>query len=201
MKVAFIGYSGHGYVCMDAALQSGFEIVGYYDSEEKKINPNELTYFGSENLIINKSETIFVSIGDNKIRKAVVDKLKSTNSFVSIFHPKSIIAKSATISTNIFVSAGAIVNALSILDEGCIINTGAIVEHECKIGKFAHVAPGAVLAGNVTIGERSFIGANSTVKQGVIIGDDVIIGAGSVVLNDVPSNSIQVGNPAKELIK
>ena len=45
------------------------------------------------------------------------------------------------------------------------------------------------------------IGANATIKQGVTIGKNVIIGSGSVVLNDVPDDSVFVGNPAKYLRK
>ena len=33
------------------------------------------------------------------------------------------------------------------------------------------------------------------------IGDNVLIGAGSVVLSDIPSNEVWVGNPAKFLKK
>jgi acetyltransferase-like isoleucine patch superfamily enzyme len=134
MKVAFIGYSGHGYVCMDTALELGVEIEGYYDAEEKNTNPFDLVYFGSENLIINETKTLFVSIGDNKIRKLVYDKLKNTNSFISLTHPNSKVSKTVTTSTNVLISSGAIINAFSILGQGSIINSGAIIEHECKIG-------------------------------------------------------------------
>ena len=49
----------------------------------------------------------------------------------------------------------------------------------------------------VTIGNNVFIGANSVILPGVHIGDNVVIGAGSVVTNDIPSNSVAVGNPCK----
>lgn len=32
---------------------------------------------------------------------------------------------------------------------------------------------------------------------GVTIGDNVVIGGGSVVVKDIPSNSVAVGNPCK----
>ena len=32
---------------------------------------------------------------------------------------------------------------------------------------------------------------------GVTIGDNVVIGGGSVVVKDIPSNSLAVGNPCK----
>lgn len=48
----------------------------------------------------------------------------------------------------------------------------------------------------VTIGNNCWLGGNVTILPGVSIGDNVTIGAGSVVVSDIPSNSIAVGNPA-----
>lgn len=52
----------------------------------------------------------------------------------------------------------------------------------------------------IEIGENVFIGVNSLILKGVKIGDNAVVGAGSVVANDVPSNVLVAGNPAK-LIK
>lgn len=43
------------------------------------------------------------------------------------------------------------------------------------------------------------IGANATILPGVTIGEDALIGAGSVVLEDIPSSTRWVGNPAKRI--
>lgn len=47
------------------------------------------------------------------------------------------------------------------------------------------------------IGSHCFIGARSVIMPGIRIGDHCVIGAGAVVTNDIPSNSIAVGNPAR----
>ena len=47
----------------------------------------------------------------------------------------------------------------------------------------------------VSIGHNVWIGGNVTILPGVTIGDNVTIGAGSVVVGDIPSNVIAVGNP------
>lgn len=47
------------------------------------------------------------------------------------------------------------------------------------------------------IGDNCFIGARATILPGVTIGDSCIIGTGSVVMNDIPSNTIAAGNPAR----
>ena len=53
----------------------------------------------------------------------------------------------------------------------------------------------------VTIGNNCWIGGNATILPGVTIGDNVTIGAGSVVVTDIASNSVAVGNPAKIIKK
>ena len=47
----------------------------------------------------------------------------------------------------------------------------------------------------ITIGNDVWFGGNVVVGPGVTIGDDVVIGAGSVVVKDIPSHSVAVGNP------
>ena len=49
----------------------------------------------------------------------------------------------------------------------------------------------------ITVGNNVWIGAGVQVMPGVTIGDNVVIGGGSVVVKDIPSNSVAVGNPCK----
>lgn len=49
----------------------------------------------------------------------------------------------------------------------------------------------------ITVGNNVWIGANVCVLPGVTIGDNCVIGAGSVVVRDIPSNTVAVGNPCK----
>lgn len=51
--------------------------------------------------------------------------------------------------------------------------------------------------GDIVIGNDVWLGLNAIILSGVKIGNGAVIGAGSVVVKDVPSYSIVVGNPAK----
>jgi len=53
----------------------------------------------------------------------------------------------------------------------------------------------------VIIRENVFIGASCIILKGVTIGQNSTIGAGSVVINDIPDNSIAIGNPCKVVIR
>lgn len=198
-----IGYSGHAYVAIGIIKASGKEVVGYCDVEEKKYNPFNLPYIGTENSAaalqhFNKAD-FFIAVGDNAIRKKIYEEQKKHNCFpINIIHPSAVIDPSVAMALNgIMIAANVTINPLATVGIAAICNTGCVIEHECIIGNFSHVGPGAVLCGNVKIGDETFIGAGAVIKQGVSIGNKAIIGAGAVVVKDVADNVTVVGVPAK----
>ncbi len=205
-QVALLGYSGHAYVAAEVLLQAGYEIIGYFDKEKCDCNPYDLNYLGSEFDPDFKQKAnglfLFVSIGDNKIRRKVLELIIANDlKLLSAISSKANISSSALVGLGTLICQGACVSPFAKLGFGTILNTGAILEHESIVGDYSHIAPGAVLAGNVRVGDNCFIGANSVIKQGVTIGNNVVVGAGTVVLNDIPENEIWVGNPARKVKK
>lgn len=49
----------------------------------------------------------------------------------------------------------------------------------------------------IHIGRNAWIGAGAMVLKGVKIGENSVVGAGAVVANDIPSNVVVFGNPAR----
>lgn len=71
-----------------------------------------------------------------------------------------------------------------------------------RVHILAHDASTKVFLGytrveNTRIGNNVFIGAGAIILPGVTIGNNVVIGAGSVVSQDIPDDSVAVGNPAR----
>lgn len=98
------------------------------------------------------------------------------------------------------------------ISNNCSIGEGVIFSHPYatiinakRIGKnfnFVHLTTiGKNGEKYPVIGDNVTLGANVTVIGDVKIGNNVLIGAGSVVVNDIPDNSIAVGNPAKVIKK
>lgn len=56
---------------------------------------------------------------------------------------------------------------------------------------------GLEFAKPITVGNDVWIGGGVKVMPGVTIGDNVVIGGGSVVVKDIPSDCVAVGNPAR----
>lgn len=201
--MVLIGYSGHAFVVYGIFKAAGIEVTGYCDVIEKKFNPFNLSYHGTE--ISDsaqkafKEEGFFIAVGDNLIRKKIFEQLAEKSLLpVNAVHPFSVIDASAMIAKHaVMIAANATINPLASVGTGAICNTGCIIEHECVVGEFAHIGPGAVLCGNVKVGDGTFVGANAVIKQGISIGKNAMIGAGAVVVKDVPDNMTVVGVPAK----
>lgn len=187
------GASGHGKVIKDIAEAQGCSVEGFVDDNtnlslycEKKV------YHQVDGL-----SPMIVSIGDNKTRKRIVEKMECQ--YTLAIHPSAIVSPSAKIGEGTVVMPGAIINADAVIGKHCIINTGASVDHECVVGDYCHIAPHASLCGQVHVGEGTLISVGASVIPCVNIGKWCTIGAGAVVLSNIPNNEMVVGIPAKPI--
>ena len=64
------------------------------------------------------------------------------------------------------------------------------VEAEARRTKWEAARP-------ITVGDKVWLGGGVIVCPGVSIGENTVVGAGAVVVKDLPSNVIAVGNPAR----
>ena len=199
MNIIIIGAGGHSKVIIDIIRELGnYNIVGIYDD-------NKTGYFSGIKIIgkiaeidNKKNECFIIGIGNDKIRKKIAEEYHQLK-WATLIHPKTIIAKTATIKEGVVVCAGAIIQTEVDIGKHCIINTNCSIDHESTIGDYCSICPSSTICGQVKVGESSFIGANSTIIQTIEIGKECIIGAGSVVIRNVPNNSKAVGNPARNI--
>lgn len=201
-----IGYSGHGYVVAETAIELGINLVGYSEKDLLEKNPFNLEYFGFEKEKNfrgwKENHSYILGIGNNKLRQEIATYIEQKKKeLITIIHSSASISKSVLVGQGTFINKNVSVNSFAIIDKNVILNTACIIEHECIISEAAHIGPGAVLAGNVIVGERTFIGANAVIKQGIVIGKDVIIGAGSVIIENIPDGKKIVGNPGRIILE
>lgn len=113
-------------------------------------------------------------------------------------HLDKLLKRGLKVGKNFYRGPGVIIDPshcyhITIGDNVSIGAQSQIIAHDASTTMFL----GKTRASNVTIGNIVFIGAGSIILPGVHIGNRVIIGAGSVVTNNIPDNSVAVGNPAK----
>lgn len=78
------------------------------------------------------------------------------------------------------------------------INNLCHIAHNCCIGSQSTIGAGSTICGSCTLGSKVHV-SSATIRDHCTIGDRSIIGAGAVVIRNIPSDTIVVGNPAKPL--
>ena len=97
------------------------------------------------------------------------------------------------------------------IGETCKIQGSVYIADGCIIGNEVFIGPNATLTNDrhppsggkwspVVVEDKVVIGANATIVAGVRLCEGCVIGAGSVVTEEVPSEQVWVGNPAKFLM-
>lgn len=140
-----------------------------------------------------------LSFYDAEYRKVLEELLPTIPKSSTIMSPFHSDQNNIKIGENVFINAG------------CIFLDGGGIE----IGDYTLIGPAVQIytpqhphdhierrqpvewAERVVIGRDCWIGGGAIICPGVEIGDRVIVGAGSVVVNDVPSDTTVVGNPAR----
>ena len=201
-KIAIIGSGSHTRSSINLLLNY-FDIndICIYDNSFE-INNQEI--INSIPLVgniddIESSQDIFLSIGDNNLRKKYFLKFKNQIIKNSLLHSASLQEKDITYGVANQVFAHSYINSQVFIGDNNIINTGAIIEHEAIVGSHNHISIGAKICGRVTIGNICLIGAGAVILDNVSISDNVIIGAGSVVTQNINDAGTYVGSPAKRI--
>ena len=194
------GASGHGKVVKEIVEANGGTVDAFVDDN------SHVDECGGRPVLHDAAglSPVIVSIGVNRIRKMIVERLKANNpaiKFGMAIHPRATVSPSARIGEGTVVVPGAVINADAVIGKHCIINTGATVGHDCVIGDYCHIAPGAHVSGATHVGEGTWVGVGSSVIQCMNIGKNCMIGAGSVVVSNIPDNVTAYGCPARVATK
>jgi len=199
-RLVLVGGGGHALVVAEAAHEAGWTSLVCVDDG---VEPRVTGAMGVQRVgaILNDegqpawNGDWILCIGDLASRRGILDVTGEAGAR-SVFHPLSMVSRSATVGGGTFIAPRAIVHTRARVGAHCIVNSGAIVEHECELGDNVHIAPGAILAGEVRIGRDTLVGIGACVLPGRRVGEGCVIGAGAVVTRDVESGMVVMGVPA-----
>ena len=193
-NIAIIGAGGHGKVVGEIASLNNYKTINFFDDKANKINEFPFTISGTFNDLIdnlNKYESFFVAIGENRLRFEMIESLKKYDlNIVSLLHPSSTVSKFSSLGVGTCIMANAVVNAGTTIKKGVIINTSSSVDHDCLIEDYAHISPNSTLSGGVKIGKFTHLGSGTSVHPGINIGQNVKIGVGSKIFKDILDDTI-----------
>jgi sugar O-acyltransferase (sialic acid O-acetyltransferase NeuD family) len=119
--------------------------------------------------------------------------------FATVVHPTASVSPWATLGPGTAILQHVTVSATAQVGAHVVVLPQTVISHDCVIGDHVCLTGGVCLSGGVRVGARSYIGTNACVMNGVTIHEGSLVGMGSVVLQDVPSGSVVVGNPARLL--
>ncbi len=209
MKDLYIyGTGGHAKVVFDLASALGYNVCAFLDDAKtgeflgrRIVAPSAPRAFGDlkDPSASSEQASVFVAIGDNKIRWQKFASLKAAGfALPSLIHPSAVISPSAVIGDGTCVMPLAVVNSSATIGKACVLNTACVVEHDCRVGDFTHIAGRAYLAGGVSVGDGAFLGLASGAIQGVKIAPGVTLAAGAIAVRDLTqAGEIYKGIPAK----
>ena len=197
--VVIIGAGGHGKVVVSALLAADIGIVCVLDDDKEKWDSEVLgvPVKGPVSDAATFGRFGVLGIGQNRLRKQLAEALNLE--WVTIVHPNSWVHPSVQLGSGTVVFAGANIQPDAVIGRHAIVNSGARIDHDCVIDDYVHVAPGVALAGAVRLDEGVFFGIGSCAIPGVRVGEWTTVGAGAAVVNDLPSDVVAVGVPARVL--
>ena len=196
-RIFLYGASGHAKVICEILEAQNHAPSGFIDDNPNLTSILEYHVYNTlEQAALTADDQFIISIGNNRIRKAIAVKLNAVK-FANAIHPAAVISPRSSLGFGTVVMSNVSVNVHSTIGSHVILNTNCSIDHDCIIDDFVHISPNAALAGNVQVGEGTQIGIGACVKQNIRIGKWVMVGAGAVIIHDVPDYAVVVGNPGR----
>lgn len=121
----------------------------------------------------------------------------------------ALIRENSILGNDVLVGTQVVIDGVSEVGDGTSMQTGVYVPRETEVGDRVFLGPNATLLNDMypvrteydlagpVIKADATIGANATILPDVTIGEGAFVAAGAVVIDDVPSETLAVGNPAE----
>lgn len=209
-NIAIFGAGGFGRevkTIIDAinkSMPNTYNFIGFYDDglEKGKIVNGYPILGGIKELNeVTTSLCVVISIGDPKIKKLILEKIKNVYiSFPTIIHPKASISNDdVQIGKGTIICEGTIITCNIKIGDFVIFNLMCTVGHDTRIDDYCAFMPSVNISGEVSIHKGVYVGTGAKIINLIEIGEGTIVGAGAVVSKSLPEKCTAVGIPAKPI--
>lgn len=184
-------------------VYDNWSIEGFYDDNIKNGSEiNGVTVLGGIEELNQRIEplNLVLAVADSELKKKLVNKI--SNALVKypvLIHP----SVNHDDFQNLKFGEGSIICAGNVfttdiqIGSHVLLNLHCTVGHDCIIGDFSNIMPGVNISGKVTLEEGVYIGTGAKIINYVTIGKYTTIGAGATVVNNIESDSVAFGTPAR----
>lgn len=142
---------------------------------------------------------LLIGVGYNHMgkRKELFEMFADKIPFANIIHSSCWVDSTVELGSGIVVYPGCMLDAHVRIGNNVLINAGGCIAHDTVIGQHSFLSPAVALAGFINIGEQCIIGINTTIIDNITLVPMVRTGGGTVVIKNIETNGLYVGNPAK----
>jgi len=205
-RIAIIGSAHLGQqVLHHIRTDTNDKVVGFFDDFQEKGNlVKDVPILGNTSDIIDSFkqdvfDEILIAIGYKHLefKKQVFEYFKNKVPFYTFIHSTSIVDPSAKIGQGTIIYPNCMLDQDVKIGDNVLVNISCTISHDSIIGNHCFLSPSASLAGFVQIGELCIIGINSTLIDNVKISQKIQLGGGTVVIRNLDTSGLYVGNPAR----
>lgn len=186
--------------------QETWQLLGFIDDNPEKqgLRFGDYQVLGGREHLRHQREAFVLAVPGRPEtflqRQALIASLDvEPERFASLIHPSTSIGIDCTVGDNTLLMANIVLTASVSVGRSVVILPNTVIAHDSTLGDYCLVGSNVSISGGVTVGENCYLGSGTRIIQEAIIGDRSLIGLGAVVIDNVASDSVVVGNPARTI--
>lgn len=204
--LVIVGAGGFARETAAAALAAGWRVLGFADDDPAlhgTVRSGQPVLGDIDGVISRTTAAVVVCVGnprDYRARKRIVERLGLPEErYATIVHPAAEIGAASVAGPGTVLLAGTVLTADVTVGSHVAIMPQAVLTHDDVVADYATLASGVRLGGGAVIQTGAYLGAGALIREGVTVGAWSLVGMGSIVLQDIPSEQIWAGTPARLL--
>lgn len=140
-----------------------------------------------------------IASGEPAARKALYEKVKAAGySIATLVSPWASMCPGTTLGEGCILWDCALSADIAV-GPNVLINAKVIIGHDVVIGAHSVISAKSFLGGSVCVEECVYMAPGAMAKNKIRIGEGAIISLGAVLLRNVRSKAIMIGNPARRI--
>lgn len=185
-RLLIVGAGGHGRCCLDIAReQACYDEICFLDDAYVGQMVNDayvIDDIAHLEKYIDESTTVFAAIGNNAVRKCLMEKVERCGGTItSLISKSSHISAYANIAKGSVIFPGTVIEANAVLGKGSIVAANAIINHDAVVEDYCLINSGSIVRPNTRVGTLSKIGCGCILSFGNVLNAESDVHDGKII--------------------